>query len=114
MLLPYFEVSMSCLLITLEPDVIVSFDDEKTKADRTRELAKQRARKFRISCHNKATYMIARVWDLFPKSGLDRVKADCLCDANINYSGHQLSLGFDLSGDESTEDFPVGTRGALD
>jgi len=43
-------------------------------------------------------------------NGLDKAKAECLCDANINYGGHQSSLGFNLCGDGSFEDHIVGTR----
>ena len=72
--------------------------------------AKARLKKYRETCAAKLSYFYKQIWNLFPPNGLDKVKAECLCDTNINYGGHQTSLGFDVCGDGSFEDYVVGTR----
>ena len=75
-----------------------------------RSTAKARLTKFRAKCAAKLCYLYNQIWNLFPPNGLDKVKADCLCDTNVNYGGHQFSLAFDLCEDGSFEDYVVGTR----
>jgi hypothetical protein len=110
MSIQYFDLSSSGLLLTITSEVVVAFLKSQIKEQTKREQWKVASQKFRVNCNAKATYLITQIWELFPSNGLDRVKADCLCDVNINYGGHQLSLGFDITGDEACEDQVIGTR----
>ena len=93
-------------LTAISPPVVI-----KTKSNACKRFAgKARLRKFRETCAAKLSYFYKQIWDLFPPNGLDKVKAECLCDRNINYGGHQSSLGFDMCPDGSFEDYVVGTR----
>ena len=110
MSIPYFDVESTELLIAIGTEQIVAFIKQNDKLGKKRQQWKEASRKFRVTLTAKAKYFITKIWNNFPKNGLDKVKADCLCDTNINYGGHQLSLGFDLAGDETMEDQVVGTR----
>jgi len=72
--------------------------------------AKARLKKHRETCAAKLSCFYKQMWNLFPPNGLDKAKAECLCDTNINCGGHQTSLGFAVCGDGSFEDHVVGTR----
>lgn len=109
-MIPYIELRTSGLLVTVETGDVDASHKELQKKEKRRGKLKLAAKKFRITCEAKASYLISIIWPLFPPNGLDKVKANCLCDTNINYGGHQLSLGFDLAGDELLDDQVVGTR----
>jgi len=72
--------------------------------------AEARSKKHGETCAAKLSCFCKQTWNLFPPNGLDKAKAECLCDANINCGGHQTSLGFDVCADGAFEDCVVGTR----
>jgi hypothetical protein len=108
------ELATAGLLEKVEVETILNFLKEnqrrQIKQEEKRERLKLSQRKFRANCRTKAQYLLEKAWDLFPKKGLDRLKANCLCDTNVNYGGHQLSLGFDLTDITPLTDQLVGTR----
>ena len=82
-----------------------------TNSDTNRqEQVRKAVRKYRLTRKSKLSYLFATMWSLFPRGGLDKVKANCLCDTNINCGGHQLSLAFDLAEECPLENRVIGTR----
>lgn len=102
------ELLCSNLLVKVKVEDVV----DKLNLHQRREKMRVAQQKFRINLKQKATFFITNVWEFFPKSGWDKLKAFCLCNRDLNYGGHQLSLGFDLAEDECAmmEDYEVGTR----
>jgi len=80
------------------------------KVNNRREQVQKAVRKFRIGVKAKLGFLSEKIWSLFPPKGLDKVKANCLCDTDVNYGGHQLSLAFDLADECPLEDRVIGTR----
>ena len=107
---PYIEVDCTGLLLKIKAEAVAAYLIEKSKQEKRRKQRQSAISKFRINNKCKIQCLIDKAWELFPKNGLDRVKADCLCDVNINYGGHQLSLGFDLVSEEAFDNQVVGTR----
>ena len=85
-----------------------SFPQEKNRRSRLHHLQQFYKRK-----KETMSFLIKKIWNLYPDNKVKRCKLNCLRDNKENYGGHQLDLGFDevVSNEEAGMRLGTGTMG---